>query len=59
MRSDTYGIMTAYGSPHLARKAEQVPHGLRERGSSKRICLLCYDIGEFCNKGMAVYKYNS
>ena len=41
MRPDAYGIVTAYGSPHLARKAEQVPQGLRDTGSSKRICTLC------------------
>ena len=34
--------MTAYGSLHLARKAEQVPQGLRNLGSSKRTCPLCY-----------------
>ncbi len=41
MRPDAYGIVTAYGSPHLARKAEQVPQGLRDIGSSKRTCPLC------------------
>ena len=41
MRPDAYGIVTAYGSPHLARKAEQVPQGLRDTGSSKRTCTLC------------------
>ena len=41
MRPDAYGIVTAYGSPHLARKAEQVPQGLRDTGSSKRTCPLC------------------
>ena len=40
MRPDAYGILTAYGSPHLARKAEQVPQGLRDTGSSKRTCPL-------------------
>ena len=41
MRPDAYGIVTAYGSQHLARKAEQVPQGLRDIGSSKRTCPLC------------------
>ena len=41
MRPDAYGIVTAYGSPHLARKAEQVPQGLRDIGSPKRTCPLC------------------
>ena len=41
MRPDAYGIVTAYGSLHLARKAEQVPQGLRDIGSSKRTCPLC------------------
>ena len=46
MRPDAYGILTAYGSPHLARKAEQVPQGLRDTGSSKRTCPLCSFIGK-------------
>ena len=29
------------GSLHLARKAEQVPQGLRDLGSDKRTCPLC------------------
>ena len=33
--------MTAMGSLHLARKAEQVPQGLRDLGSSKGTCPLC------------------
>ena len=41
MRPDAYGIVTAYGGPHLARKAEQVPQGLRDTGSLKRTCTLC------------------
>ena len=45
MRPDAYGIMTACGSPHLARKAEQVHQGLRDIGSSKRTCPLCSDMG--------------
>ena len=34
--------MTAHGSLHLARKAEQVPQGLRDLGSSKRIFSLLF-----------------
>ena len=34
--------MTAHGSLHLAHKAKQVPQGLRDLGSSKRTCPLCY-----------------
>ena len=34
--------MTAHGSLHLARKAEQVPQGLRNLGSSKRIFSLLF-----------------
>lgn len=37
--------MTVYGSLHLVRKAEQVPQGLRNLGSSKETCSLCYS---FC-----------
>ena len=33
--------IAAYGSLHLARKAEQVTQGLRDLGSSKRTCPLC------------------
>ena len=39
--------MTAYGSLHLARKAEQVPQGLRDLGSSKRTCPLCSDAEKY------------
>ena len=59
MRPDAYGIVTAYGSPHLARKAEQVPQGLRDIGSSKRTCPLCskkqFDIFECFNAKGAFY----
>lgn len=44
LREDATGCMrnmTAYGSLHLARKAEQVPQGLRDLGSDKRTCPLC------------------
>ena len=58
MRPDAYGIVTAYGSPHLARKAEQVPQGLGDIESSKRTCPLCSIIewnsdekGEYIRKG--------
>ena len=40
-RSARMRNMTAYGSLHLARKAEQVPQGLRDLGSDKRTCPLC------------------
>ena len=33
--------MPAHGSLHLARKAERVPQGLRDLGSSRRTCPLC------------------
>ena len=54
MRPDAYGIVTAYGSPHLARKAEQVPQGLGDIETSKRTCPLCSITGAcpacYCDK---------
>ena len=44
LREDATGCMrnmTAMGSLHLVRKAEQVPQGLRDLGSSKGTCPLC------------------
>ena len=41
MRTDALRSLTAYGSLHLARKAEQVPQELKDSGSSKRTCPLC------------------
>ena len=61
--------MTAHGSLHLARKAEQVPQGLRDLGSLKRTCPLCsvktnfakiymdFAISEKTGKNMVKCKY--